>query len=155
MRKAIVILATGLLAVSAFADDGVAMPSWMAGAWSLSDGRGGWTEEFWTAPRGGLMIGASREGTGDTLRSWEATRIVRRGDGSLSFVAMPGGAEGVEFALVKQDAGSIEFANPTHDYPQRIRYWLDGKQLKAEISLIDGSRAVSWSYSRDSSAVRQ
>lgn len=59
---------------------------------------------------------------------------------------MPNGDAPVEFALVRQDARSIEFANPAHDYPQRIRYWREGEALHAEISLLDGSRANRWSY---------
>lgn len=148
MRPAI---AAALLLVSATplaAQEPAPFPSWMAGEWAISAEDGSWTEEFWTHPRGGLMIGASREGKGDALGSWEASRIVRNPDGSLSFIAMPGGRAAFEFPMVKQDDGSIEFANPAHDYPQRIRYWRDGEQLKAEISLVDGSQPVSWSYSR-------
>jgi hypothetical protein len=40
------------------------------------------------------------------------------------------------------------FANPAHDYPQRIRYWLEGNALNAEISRIDGSKTVRWTYRR-------
>jgi hypothetical protein len=120
-------------------------PSWMAGAWALADGER-WTEEFWTHPRGGMMIGASREGRGETLRTWEAIRIQRKPDGTLAYIPMPNGGAPVEFALVRQDARSIEFANPAHDFPQRIRYWREGDRLHAEIALIDGTRAVAWSY---------
>lgn len=42
----------------------------------------------------------------------------------------------------------IEFANPAHDYPQRIRYWREGNRLKARISLMDGSKAEDWDYGR-------
>jgi hypothetical protein len=120
-------------------------PSWMAGAWALADGER-WTEEFWTHPRGGMMIGASREGRGELLRTWEAIRIQRKPDGTLAYIPMPNGGAPVEFALVRQDARSIEFANPAHDFPQRIRYWREGDRLHAEIALIDGTRAVAWSY---------
>ena len=93
------------------------------------------------------MIGASREGRGEALRSWESIRILRKPDGTLAYVPMPNGGAPVEFALVKQGDRSIEFANPAHDFPQRIRYWREGDTLHAEIALIDGSRAMSWSYS--------
>jgi hypothetical protein len=119
----------------------------MAGAWSTSDGER-WTEEFWTHARGGIMIGASREGRGEALQSWESIRILRKGDGALAYIPMPSGGAPVEFAMVRQDAGSIEFANPSHDFPQRIRYWREGDTLHAEISLIDGSRARRWSLRR-------
>ena len=122
-------------------------PRWLAGAWSLSGEGESWTEEFWTHPRAGMMIGASREGRGETLRAWESIRILRTEDGSLAYVPMPNGGAPVEFALTNQGARMIEFANPAHDYPQRIRYWREGDTLHAEISLIDGSRAIRWSYS--------
>jgi len=146
MKTITATMALALLPAAASAQAEAAFPAWLAGAWSLADGEGGWTEEFWTPPRGGLMIGASREGKGDALRSWETIRIQRKADGSIVFIAQPGGAPPVEFQMVKQDAGSIEFANPAHDYPQRIRYWREDNRLSAEISLLDGSSAVSWTY---------
>ncbi len=145
MRTAAVSLALALMAAPSAAQEPAAFPAWMAGAWTLSDGDR-WTEEFWTHPRGGVMIGASREGQGETLRSWEAIRIVRKADGALAYVPMPNGGPAVEFALVRQDARSIEFANPAHDFPQRIRYWREGDMLHAEIALLDGGRAIGWSY---------
>lgn len=145
MRLAAFAWAMAFAAAPLAAQEPAAFPSWMAGAWSLADGER-WTEEFWTGPRGGMMIGASREGQGDSLRSWEAIRIVRKADGTLAYIPMPNGGAPVEFALVRQDAQSIEFANPMHDFPQRIRYWRVGDTLHAEIALIDGSRAIAWSY---------
>lgn len=145
MRLAAIACALALVAAPLAAQEAVPFPSWMAGAWSSSDGDR-WTEEFWTNARGGIMIGASREGRGEALRSWESIRIARKADGTLAYVPMPNGGSPVEFLLVRHDAQSIEFANPAHDFPQRIRYWREGARLHAEISLLDGSRAVSWSY---------
>ena len=48
--------------------------------------------------------------------------------------------------MTNQGTRMIEFSNPAHDYPQRIRYWREGDTLHAEIALLDGSRAVQWSY---------
>lgn len=132
-------------AVSAEEED-APFPVWLAGAWSLAGDGGTWTEEFWTHPRAGMMIGASREGQGETLRSWESIRILRTEDGSLTYVPMPNGRAPVEFALSGQGTQMIEFANPAHDFPQRIRYWREGDTLNAEIALIDGSGAIQWSY---------
>ena len=122
-----------------------ALPGWMAGAWEKHDGEA-WSDEFWTPPRAGLMIGAAREGKGETLSVFEHTRIVRRSDGSLSYIAQPRGVPPTEFPMVGSGTDWIEFANPAHDYPQRIRYWREGRQLKARISLMDGGRAAEWSY---------
>ena len=140
------IMPLALVAAPLAAQEPVPFPAWMAGAWTISKADGGWTEEFWTHPRGSVMIGASREGQGETLRTWESIRILRKADGTLAYIPMPNGGAPVEFALVRQDEHSIEFANPAHDYPQRIRYWREGDTLHAEIALVDGSRAIGWSY---------
>ena len=134
-------------AVSAEEED-APFPAWLAGAWSLSGEGDRWTEEFWTHPRAGMMIGASREGQGESLRSWESIRILRTADGSLAYVPMPNGGPPVEFAMSNQGTQSIEFANPAHDFPQRIRYWREGDTLNAEIALIDGGQAMRWTFQR-------
>ncbi|MBK7284377.1 MAG: hypothetical protein IPI83_08420 [Sphingomonadales bacterium] len=121
-------------------------PDWMAGAWIETKGEG-WTDEFWTPMRGGIMIGAGRSGTGEALSSWESLRIERGTDGVLTFWGSPGGAKPVPFRMVSSTATEIVFANPAHDYPQRIHYWRDGKLLNAEISLADGSKSLRWTYS--------
>lgn len=38
------------------------------------------------------------------------------------------------------------FANRAHDYRPHIRYWREGRLLKARISLFDGSKPMEWSY---------
>ena len=120
-------------------------PSWMAGAWSETKGER-WTEEFWTPERGGVMLGAGRSGESEKLGIFEHTRIVRKTDGTFSFFAQPFGMPPVEFPMVARDAAMIEFANPAHDYPQRVKYWREGKLLRAQVSLIDGSKRESWSF---------
>ena len=122
------------------------MPNWMMGAWSAHKGDS-WTEEFWTSPRGGIMLGAGRSGKGDTLQTWEQMQIRIGKDGGLAFFAMPRGAIPIEFPIIAQTGNSITFENAAHDYPQRIRYWREGQLLKAEISKADGSDAYSWTYS--------
>lgn len=121
------------------------LPHWMMGAWVEQKGEA-WTEEFWTGPRGGIMLGAGRSGKGDALQIWEQTQIRPGKDGKLAFFAMPRGAPPSEFPVVAQTADSITFAYAAHDYPQRIHYWREGKLLKAEISLIDGGNASGWTY---------
>jgi hypothetical protein len=134
-----------LIAAPLAAEAPVALPGWMAGAWEKSDGES-WSDEFWTPPRAGLMIGAAREGKGEALSVFEHTRIVRKADGSLSYFAQPRGVPPTEFPMIGSGADWIEFADPAHDYPQRVKYWRDGRLLKARISLMDGSQAAEWSY---------
>lgn len=116
------------------------MPEWMAGAWQREDGAK-WADEYWTAPRADIMIGASRSGTGDRLTFWEHMRIVREANGALAFWAIAGDQKPVRFGAIRSGENEIIFENPAHDYPQRIRYWREGKVLKAEISSLDGSKA--------------
>jgi hypothetical protein len=147
MRTVLSAAALALTAISAAGADQPQqpMPAWMAGAWQQLDGEQ-WSDEFWTPPRSGLMIGAARIGRGDRLDVYEHTRIVRMPDGTLSFAAQPFGAPPSYFPMVASDATMIEFANPGHDYPQRIRYWREGPLLKARVSMMDGSKAQEWSY---------
>ena len=122
------------------------LPDWLTGEWQQERGDR-WTEELWTLPRGGVMLGVGRTGRGESLASWEVMRIVRGGDGSLTLHAAPeGGAETI-FTLVEQGVRDISFANPAHDYPQRIRYWREGRLLMAETAKMDGSNAQNWTYS--------
>lgn len=121
------------------------LPAWLAGTWMMEDGAS-WADEVWTDPRGGIMLGLARTGFGPQLQNWEVTQIRRKPDGSISFFAQPGGKPASEFPMVLVSEEAIEFANPAHDYPQRIRYWRQGKLLMAEVSKIDGSQALRWNY---------
>ena len=92
------------------------------------------------------MIGAGRTGTGEKLASWEAMRIERGADGVLTFWGAPGGEGAVAFPEVERGADRIVFANPGHDYPQRISYWREDTVLVAEIAMMNGSNAMRWRY---------
>lgn len=120
--------------------------AWLAGEW-ISEADGRWTEECWTAPRGGTMLGVSRSGRGETLREFEFLRIAVDG-GAPAYIAQPGGGAPVAFRLAAHEGTSATFENAAHDYPQRIRYVLGGDTLTATISAIDGTKARSWSYRR-------
>ena len=83
----------------------------------------------------------ARRRIGETATSFEHMRILAGKDGVVAFHGMPGGAPAVRFPLVKRGEGEAVFENPAHDYPQRIRYRLDGETLVATTSLLDGSEA--------------
>lgn len=121
--------------------------AWLSGAWVARDGDR-WTEEWWTPPRGGIMIGAGFSGRGDTAGGFEHMRIMADKEGRIAFYGMPGGAPAVRFPLVEGGQGEAVFENPAHDHPQRIRYRLEGETLTATVSLLDGSRARSWTFRR-------
>jgi hypothetical protein len=128
-----------------------ALPQWMAGCWE-SRSKETWTEECWSQPRGGIMFGYGRSGTGGVLDSFEVMQIeiVETDDPAidpLTFYGAPGGQNRTAFSWVRGSGPGITFVNAGHDYPQRIRYRREGRDLIAEISLSDGSKARRWRYS--------
>jgi hypothetical protein len=145
MKKLLIALALAASPLGAQTVAQPSLPAWMAGTWAMEDGAS-WADEIWTDPRGGMMMGMARMGFGPQLRSWEVTQIRVKPDGKISFFAQPGGQQAAEFPMVLISEEAIEFANPSHDYPQRIRYWRQGKLLMAEISKLDGSDAMRWNY---------
>lgn len=136
------------LIAAAAATEAPALPAFMTGCWGFIDGEH-WTQECWMEPKAGLMLGASREGTGATLKSWEQLRIEQSASGRITLFASPGGRPPLPFDGRIISAHAIEFTNAKHDYPQRIRYELKDGRLEAEISLLDGSKPVRWAYKRE------
>ena len=126
----------------------VADLAWMSGRWESVSRDGRWTEESWSAPRAGIMLGYSRSGTGGTLREFELLRLQAAPDGVPAYLAQPGGRPPTAFRLAARDGTSATFDNPQHDYPQRIRYVRNGNVMVATISRLDGSNAMSWTYRR-------
>ena len=94
--------------------------AWMAGCWERPrpDGR---IEEHWMAPLGGTLLGMSRTVAGGRTVEYEFIRIATV-DGVLSYVARPSGQAEAVFALASIDGATVVFANPSHDFPQRIGY---------------------------------
>ena len=128
-----------------------ALPKWLEGCWE-SRSKDSWNEECWSPPRGGMMIGYGRSGTGGVLDSWEVMQIeiVETDDPAIDplvFYGAPGGQNRTAFSWVRGSTPGITFVNSGHDYPQRIRYWREGRDLVAEVSLSDGSKARRWRYS--------
>ena len=66
----------------------------------------------------------------------------------MTFYGAPSGEDRTPFHWVASRSRDVTFVNAAHDYPQRIRYWREGKELVAEISLKDGTKAQRWRYAR-------
>lgn len=126
----------------------VADLAWLAGRWESVSANGRWTEENWSEPRGGVMLGHSRSGAGDRLREFEFLRLQAGADGVPAYLAQPGGRPATAFRLTAREGTSATFDNPQHDFPQRIRYVRTGNVLVATISRLDGSNAMSWTFRR-------
>jgi len=120
---------------------------WMAGDWK-EDKAGRWTTEHWQVQPDGSLSGRSGSGEGATIKESEIMTITLDG-GVAVFRALPKDAHDMTpFREVAHGAQDVTFENAGHDYPQRIRYWREGEELLAEISLKDGSNAMRWRYRR-------
>ena len=154
MRYAIAAMSLLLAGSPAAAwEDDPQLPEWMTGCWRQQQGEA-WTEECWMAPRAGIMLGAARSGSGKELRDWEAMQIILdqpAGEGPvvrMAFWAAPFGQSRTLFAWSPSDEPGVSFFNAANDYPQRVRYWREGKRLMAEIAMADGSKPMVWRYER-------
>lgn len=106
-------------------------------------------EEQWMRPRGGTMLGMSRTVRNDTLVEYEFIRVFER-NGALVYTAHPSGQQPAEFTSTKIADGSISFANPAHDFPQRVIYQLAGDSLHARVegTMNGRERVADFRYAR-------
>jgi hypothetical protein len=120
---------------------------WLSGDW-VSEANGRWTEESWTEPRGGMMLGISRSGRGERATGFEFMRIGVAADGVVTFWGSPQGKPAVAFRLAALGKTDVAFENPDHDFPTQIAYRREGDTLTATISGPNGASAQSWTYRR-------
>lgn len=125
--------------------------AWLAGCWEFNNSEKGLSiTEQWMRPGGGLMIGAGRTVKGGTAVDYEFLRIADEAEG-IFYIAKPrANKEETKFKLVRSTPGEAVFENPTHDFPQRIIYKLNGDHLKARIEgTANGSvRGMDFPYVR-------
>lgn len=120
---------------------------WMAGTWS-SAGDGVHSEELWTEPRGGVMLGLHRDVRPERAVAWEFLRIEERPKG-IVYLASPRGVAPTPFDLVELTERRAVFANPAHDFPKRIIYWIGAEgALHARADAGEGTSGPEWSWQR-------
>ncbi|MFY9342008.1 MAG: DUF6265 family protein [Planctomycetota bacterium] len=120
--------------------------AWLSGTWVLQDG-GKTTEEHWRPLQGTTILGSSHTFDANQTHFFEHLRITAM-RGTIAYLAMPGGKPPTVFVLSKLADGAVEFENGKHDHPQRIRYEQTKAGVTATISLLDGSRAQSFVFTR-------
>lgn len=128
--------------------------AWLEGHWAGTDGPLQ-MEEIWTSAAGGALVGlhkdvAVRAGGAPKMVSFEFLRIESGPDG-FAYVAQPGGRPPTRFPLVEHGPKRAVFANPAHDFPQRILYWMDDAgALHARIEGPKGGKTVGeeWTWTR-------
>lgn len=133
----------------AAAPDPIANLAWLAGTWT-GEVDGEVAEEVWMAPRGGLMLGTHRDVRGGRAVGFEFLRIAAEGD-RVVYYGSPGGRPPVPFTRTESADRRVVFANPEHDFPQRILYWLDPEgRLHARIEgpPNEAEQAMEWVWTR-------
>jgi len=131
------------------------VPGWMAGTWTgASDGTE--MEEVWTPAKGGSMLGLHRDVKGGRTVEFEFLRIEAAPDG-VTYWASPMGRPATPFRMVVSESAASErrvvFANPEHDFPARILYWMapDGLlHARIEGTLKGKPASEEWSWKKSS-----
>jgi hypothetical protein len=113
-------------------DRGVEQLRWMEGCWEFTVGERT-VEEQWMAPRGGTMMGMSRTVRGDRTVAWEIVLLREDSAGAISYHAFPSGQPAAVFPAAEVSDSHAVFANPKHDFPQRIIYRRRADTLAARV----------------------
>ena len=126
---------------------------WMAGSW-VGTKNGTRSEEHWSAPRGGILIGMHRDVKNGHAVGFEFFRIQAH-EGIVTYFTQPGGRPATPFRAKELGSRRVVFENAAHDFPQRIIYWQSKpRELHARIEgTIDGKpESEEWVWTRSSLA---
>jgi hypothetical protein len=113
--------------------------NFLAGCWTGQTGQLRFDEQ-WSKPAAGLMLGASRTLRDGKLIFSEFMRIEEAGADVTYTPRIGTKSAPVSFRMISLDGGEVVFENPTHDFPQRIRYRKAGDGLFARIEGISKGR---------------
>ncbi len=148
------VISCGVLSTfaAAQASDGLAeieRLAWMSGSWSgTTDGVA--SEEHWTTPAGGGLVGMHKDVRDGKMVGFEFLRVEIDAADKVCYVSRPGGAPPTSFCAVEIGERRVVFENRQHDFPQRILYWLDDAgRLHARIEgpLNSAEAAQEWIWS--------
>ncbi len=122
---------------------------WLTGSWVTVDGDGS-TEEHWTRPRGGTMLGVNRTVIRGRTVAWEYLRIDSTAQG-IVYYASPGGRHPpTPFPLTESGPRRATFENADHDFPKRLEYRRDGDRLNVRVDGVENGepKSLEWSWRR-------
>src|SRR5687767_8642519 len=105
--------------------------SWMAGCWRMEAGNR-IIDEMWMAPAGGVMLGTGRTVANGRSVAHEFMQVREQGP-EIVFIARPSGQAEATFTRTKSGTREVVFANPTHDFPQRVIYRMRGDMLVGRV----------------------
>jgi len=123
---------------------------WFTGCWEGEHPGGGVLEEVWLSPRGGTMLGMNRTVSGERTIDHESILLFEE-HGKLIYLVHPFGKTPVQFTAIEVTETKAVFANPRHDYPQRIIYRREGLDrliARFESPGPDGDRGIDFPMRR-------
>ncbi len=124
--------------------------TWLVGKWVHTSGDAT-SEEHWSPPRDGVMVGKNRQIVRGQMAFFEDLRIEAAADG-IHYLASPQGRQPpTDFKMTESGRRRVVFENPSHDFPQRIIYRLDDNAvLHARIEGVENGRprASEWTWER-------
>lgn len=128
---------------------GIQRVAWLQGCWETASAQRT-IEEQWMSPRGANMVGMSRTIRGDVLAAYEFLLLREAGD-QLEYESHPSGQKTAKFLSTTVSGDMVVFENPQHDFPQRIGYRREGRNML--IAWIEGTdkgqpRRVEFPYRR-------
>ena len=124
---------------------------WLEGCWRTEGANG--TEERWSSPEGGVMLGTGRSLQNGRAVAFEYLRIEADTAGGIALVASPSGQATTRFPMVLGSADEAVFENLAHDFPQRIQYVRSGDTLRARVETVgERARGFALQYARCPSA---
>ena len=88
---------------------------WLAGHWE-GDVEGDMTEEHWTEPKGGMLLGMNRSVYRSGKASFEFLRIAETPSG-ITYFASPSGKAATPFILKDASDSHVVFENKENDFP--------------------------------------
>lgn len=106
--------------------------SWLTGCWEWRT-QSRLVEEHWSSANGGTLLGFSKTTVRDTVRAFEFIRIDAAGD-TLIYHAQPARQAPAEFRALPPFDSVLTFANPQHDFPQRVIIGAWGPTRSARVS---------------------
>jgi hypothetical protein len=105
--------------------EGLQDVAFLEGCWRGGEVNGPTSEEHFSIPGAGTMLGWSRTSRNGRLGAWEFQRVVDEVNALVLEVWPNGEKSPARFVLTDLEPGALAaFEDPGHDYPKRIRYQL-------------------------------
>ena len=108
---------------------------WLAGNWKrLNNEEGKETFENWTK-----ISSSEYSGIGFTMQkkdtvSQEKMSIIEEDGKWILLVKMPNEKEPTKFKNAELKNNEFVFVNDSIDFPKKVKYWIEGKKIKASVS---------------------